>query len=424
MSPWTPARVAEAMALLRDEPRQNGALRSVAEKLSAAWGLEVTESALRSVLQRRKLPSVAKLAGTRGDSIPLNGRAERDTEPSAAPPVDPVVQHIERRREARARDDRKELLERLAVAEERVRVLDAISVNLPPASVKRRERAPGVREATAVALASDWHVEETVDPDKIEGLNKYDLTIAEARIGRFFEGFEWLIGYHRQAFTVRDAVLWLGGDLLSGFIHEELLESNELSPAETVLFLRRHLRDGIKRLLTDKGLERLIVPCNYGNHGRTTERKRINTGAQNSFEWLLYNVLAGDFAEEPRVRFLVAQGEHCYVNVYDFVLHFTHGDSVNYGGGVGGISIPVNKAVASWNTVKRAHYHNFGHFHQRLEGRDWNANGSLIGYSPYAFHVKAQFEPPQQSFYLVDSRRGRCQSTPIWVSGDHEERAA
>lgn len=333
---------------------------------------------------------------------------------------DPVAAHIDSRRAAREKSEHKDLLARLAIAEERVRFLDGISGQTPPTKIRRRERASGIREATAVALASDWHVEETVDGDKVDGLNHYDLEVAEKRAERFFDGLEWLIGYHRQTFAVRDVILWLGGDLLTGYIHDELVEGNACSPTETVLFLRRILGIGIKRVLRDKNLERLIVPCSYGNHGRTTEKRRIATGAENSFEWLLYHVLATDFAEEPRVRFLVSRGAHCYVDAYDFTIHFHHGDEISYGGGVGGISIPINKAVASWNTVRRADYHCFGHYHQRLEGRDWSANGSLIGYSPYAFSVKAQYEAPQQSFFLLDSKHGRCMSTPIWVAEEME----
>ena len=412
MTRWTPAMLSRAEALLRAETVVAGAMRRAADVLSSETGELITPMAVERTLARYGMRA-SKLVGTAASAQQF-----------AAPPVDPVVEHMTRKRDARARDDRKDLLERLAAAEERVRVLDSISVDLPPAQIRRRERTSGMRDATAVILASDWHVEESVDPAKVEGLNAYDLTVADGRVRRFFDGAEWLIGYHRQAFSVRDVVLWLGGDLISGYIHDELAEGNALSPTEAVLWLRQRLRDGIKRLLADKATERIIVPCSYGNHGRTTEKRRIATGAENSFEWLLYNVLAGDFAEEPRVRFVIARGAHCYVQAYDFTLHFHHGDEISYQGGVGGISIPINKAVASWNTVKRANYHFFGHYHQRLEGRDWCANGSLIGYSPYAFSVKAQFEQPQQSFVLLDSKHGRCMSTPVWVGEDHGEESA
>src|SRR5712671_4747273 len=44
--------------------------------------------------------------------------------------------------------------------------------------IRPREIKSGAREATWVALASDWHIEETVDPAKVNGVNSYNLTIA------------------------------------------------------------------------------------------------------------------------------------------------------------------------------------------------------------------------------------------------------
>ncbi len=38
-------------------------------------------------------------------------------------------------------------------------------------------------------------------------------------------------------------------------------------------------------------------------------------------------------------------------------LHFHHGDEVKYQGGIGGIAVPLLKAVAGWDAVKRCDYH-------------------------------------------------------------------
>jgi hypothetical protein len=42
-------------------------------------------------------------------------------------------------------------------------------------------------------------------------------------------------------------------------------------------------------------------------------------------------------------------------------------------------------------------------------------NGSLIGFNPFAVSIGAKYEPPQQAFFLVDSKRGKTASYPIWV---------
>jgi hypothetical protein len=130
----------------------------------------------------------------------------------------------------------------------------------------------------------------------------------------------------------------------------------------------------------------------------------------------MYCQIAQYFEDDPRVRVLADPSAHQYAKAYDFDLHFHHGDETSYHGGVGGITIPLNKAVAQWDIVRRCHYHHFGHWHQYTDTGRIVVNGSLIGYSAYAMAIKAAPEIPQQAFYLLDSKRGKTAKSPIWVS--------
>lgn len=283
-----------------------------------------------------------------------------------------------------------------------------------PVSISARKRSPDntQREACAVLLCSDWHVEEKVDPVTINSLNEYDPIIAESRIEKLGEAFCWLIRDRR--FDIRKAVIWLGGDLMTGYIHEELVEGNAMSPTQTLLWLHERISKMIRKILRDTDLEEIVIPCSYGNHGRTTLKSRISTGAANSFEWLLYNFLAREFSTETRIKFQIATGEHLYLPVYDYTLRFQHGDAIRFGGGVGGLTIPLRKAISQWQTVRKADVDHFGHWHQYLSLPGAVVNGSLIGFNAYALHIKAAFEPPTQAFYLLDTKRGPCQHTGVW----------
>jgi hypothetical protein len=358
-------------------------------------------------------------------AAPVVAPAPPPPPPPAPPPPAPPPDALELHRLRSALDDMKrrerELLERLDAAERMSTHVAALAADGTPIGVQRRERVFGKREATALALASDWHLEELVDPATVGGVNAYDLAIAERSARRFFEGIVWLIDFHGGAFSVRDLVLWLGGDIISNTIHEELLESNLLAPLVATRFAREVIVRGIRMLLEETELERIVVPCSYGNHGRTTAKPRISTGAVNSYEVALYHQLADDFRHEPRVRFVVSRGELLYLDVYDLVVRFTHGDAVKYGGGIGGITIPINKALAGWGSTRRADLTCMGHWHQYISARGLITNGSLVGYGPFSQRVKATFEPPQQAFCLIDSRRGVCQSTPIWIRDDDHE---
>lgn len=412
-----------------------GELVQMAAALSARFGRTIRVDAINALFRRKgwgapsayckravTMPAARALppldyGDDDSDTIP-RFTAPPDTDRArveTAPDPDALLrERAEERDRRRLKGERDALLDELRDTKERVAFLDAIA---PPATprIQARERVSGLREGTAVALASDWHMEETVRPEAVAGRNEYNLEISGRRAAKYFSSIRWLLDFERQAFAIRDLLLWLGGDLITGAIHEELVETNELSPVEAVLHVKQVLADGIATLLADEKLERLILPCSYGNHGRTTEKRRIKTGAQNSFEWLMYNVLRREFADEPRVEFVVDQSAHQYVEAYGDVLHFHHGDELKYGGGVGGLSVPLGKRVPMWNYVRPARYHHIGHFHQFLDLGHTVVNGSLIGYSDYAMAIGAQFERPQQAFYVLDSRRGKCLTTPIWV---------
>lgn len=331
--------------------------------------------------------------------------------------------HEAKRKAEQLRSENKALLERLSSskdmedlkrrAEERIGKVKGIS--------PREKLSSRMIEATALACASDWHIEESVRPEQVAGRNRYDLTISKARMTKFFEATRRAIDHERHWYTIRDLVLWLGGDIITNYLHPDNVETNLLSPVEAIARAHAAIADGIRFLLQDKELQRIVVPCNDGNHGRLTEKMRSAARIENSIEWLLYTQLAREFEREPRVEFMIATGEQLYLEVYGRTVRFTHGDSVRYGGGVGGVTIPIYKAMARWETVRHADLTVMGHFHQRTSLSDLIINGSLIGYSPYSLSIGARFEPPAQEFTILDSRRFKSVSLPLWVSSPEDD---
>jgi hypothetical protein len=118
---------------------------------------------------------------------------------------------------------------------------------------------------------------------------------------------------------------------------------------------------------------------------------------------------------EKRVKFIIPESYLAYVQVYDQVLRFHHGDGIKYHGGVGGITIPLNKAIAQWNKAKHANLDVIGHWHQLRDVGNYVCNGSMIGYNAYALSIKADFEKPRQAFFLMDRDRGKTINGPIFL---------
>ena len=88
---------------------------------------------------------------------------------------------------------------------------------------------------------------------------------------------------------------------------------------------------------------------------------------------------------------------------------------MKYGGGVGGIFIPAYKSIAQWNKAKKADMDVFGHFHQQKDGGNFISNGSLIGWNSYAIRIKADYEKPSQTFFLIDKQHFKTITTKIYI---------
>ena len=277
----------------------------------------------------------------------------------------------------------------------------------------KRSESDGV---AVVVPATDWHVEEHVFKNAVNGKNAFDLKEAEYRIKRFYSKIIELIEWQNHLAPVVEIWHPLLGDLMSGNIHEDLSETNELSPTETCVFLRDQIYSGIDMLLRETKLP-IAIPTCVGNHGRTTQKMRIKTSTKNSYEWLLYKTLEKLYEKHPRVAFYVGNGYHNTQTIMGRKVRFHHGDGLRYQGGVGGLTIPVNKSISQWDKVSSADFDIFGHWHTFLLGYPkWVSCGSLMGYSEYSLFIKAEYQAPTQTFIVIDRRYGMTLATPIFLT--------
>lgn len=369
-------------------------------------------------LPKRSLESIAQ----RCLRLQWSGEARAPAEDKT--PLTPVQLVEERMVEKKRRDAVKEqqsvidhLTQELKSREDQLLVLQELRKQKPLDPIlapNKKGTSPKQRVGTPVMLCSDWHVEEPVEPAKVAGLNEYNLAIADKCISEMAVAYEWL---GRDArYDCRTGIVWLGGDLFSGYIHAELAESNFLSPVQAVKWLQERVERMLRTICKTTDHEKIRVVCNDGNHGRLTQKMRCSTRTANSLEWLLYQTLAARCSDEPRLQFMIAEGEQNYVEVYKQTIAFMHGDSFRYQGGVGGLLIPVRRGLNELRKYRPLDYLVIGHFHQRLDAGDIVVNGSMIGINSYSMNIKASPEPRQQSWFLMDSERGKCISTPIWFN--------
>jgi len=279
--------------------------------------------------------------------------------------------------------------------------------------------ASGESESVLSTVLSDWHIEETVLPEQVSNKNTYNKLEVGSRCWKLAHGIMAWWKISSRDTKILTIILALLGDFITGSIHDDLAEGNRLAPADAIHEAFGRIASLITFLLENLPREVcFIIPCHSGNHGRMTKEQRISTEAGNSLEYFMYLMLRDYFQDEKRLQFNVQPGYHSYVRFFEgaYEARFHHGHQINYQGGVGGLTIPVNKSIAQWNKAHPVDLDVFGHFHTRFDGGNFIANGSMIGYTAYGVSIKASFEQPSQQLFLINREYGaKTMVAPIFL---------
>jgi hypothetical protein len=284
--------------------------------------------------------------------------------------------------------------------------------------VKGKKRTK--HHATAVLMLSDVHCEERILPETVNGENDYSLDVCQLRLAELEERFLDCLQHERNQADIDRVLVWLGGDFITGHIHPDCAEVAQLSPMNATRWISERLRGLIDRIAANVGS--VIVCTNAGNHGRSTEKNRIATELDHSWEQLMYFTLARE-ERNKNVQWQIAEGHLGYVDLDGFLVRTTHGHSIRFAGGVYGLALPASKAIARWDAGRKADLTIFGHYHSWgwLRGARYVANGSVIGHSPYAERV-ASPERPCQGMAIIDGgRREVTRAYPLFCDRDLRE---
>jgi hypothetical protein len=290
----------------------------------------------------------------------------------------------------------------------------------PPAWLVRTKAGAGDLGVPTL-FASDWHWAEVVDPRQIGGVNKYDLSIAHARARKLIERTVHLLRNCFVGARYPGIVFALGGDMVSGDIHEELQATNEMEIMPTVVDLIEILAWCIRSLADEFG--RVFVPCVTGNHGRNTKKIRAKGRNHTSFDWLSYVMLERLFKDDERVTFLIPDGPDAYWKVYGTRYMLTHGDQFRGGDGMIGALGPIirgdhKKRSRSSQIDQGYDVLLLGHWHQLIQLQRLIVNGSLKGYDEYANQNNFGYERARQALWITHPDHGITFSMPVNVDDE------
>lgn len=258
----------------------------------------------------------------------------------------------------------------------------------------------------AIALLSDIHLEETVIPSSVLGLNEYNVSIAEKRVLKYFENLTKCLIKDK----VETLILSMLGDNISGFIHDELPQCNGLTPPDAILKCQSLLVSGLKHIIDNcLGLKIKCIMIN-GNHGRVTKKIQHSNGFKMSYEWIMYNNIKSIFDSMgyKNIEFIIPESELALLEMQDgnrFI--FIHGYQIKSGGTgtVCGIYPSLQRLAMKWDRVFHQTKIYLGHFHSCVSIPTATVNGSIIGYNAFALSNGFSCEEPAQMYELYGDNK-------------------
>ena len=299
----------------------------------------------------------------------------------------------------------------------------------PPRWIEQNRipHSPGV----PLAVWSDWHWGEVVRSSEVGGVNAFNRKIAKERVKTLVDRTVDLITRHTVNPKYPGMVLCLGGDMISGNIHEELRETNDGPVQLSLLEVQEQLISAIEHLAGK--FKRVFVPCVVGNHSRLTHKPRAKGRVFESYEWNLYCQLERHFRNDKRVQFSIPEETDAHFNVLGHRFCLTHGDALGVKGGDGMIGIigPITRGAIkigrseaqigrAFDTLIVCHYHTFM---PRGAANGVLVNGALKGYDEYVrLFLRGMYSRPSQALCFVHEKYGITAQWEVFV--DEKRQAA
>lgn len=293
----------------------------------------------------------------------------------------------------------------LAVLERNVTSLDAADPFYEPTEVSTDT---DLTTHTHVLQYSDLHAAEVVSYEAMNGLNEYNWEIMDERherLARAIRSFK-----KNRPYPIDDLHIWGLGDMVTGDIHDELRETNEIIITEAATKLGYYMAEFIATELVPL-YKNIYIDAVVGNHGRTTRKPEFKSATKN-WDWIAYKIMELRLAEFEQVVINLPTSFETVVQVYDKNVLLFHGDG-----------IPTNMPGVPWGGIARRtkeqsatyaamgiHLDHFacGHYHEaNVTGQKRILmNGSLKGPDEYGLKRYGGGQPACQLLHTFHPTRG------------------
>ena len=283
------------------------------------------------------------------------------------------------------------------------------------------------REHIPHLFTSDFQCGEVIRADETDAGYGYDHLIFGDRYRKLIETTIELCLHHHGGMTYPGIIYARGGDSISGAIHDDLSETDDLKPLEAVQLVFETERAGIKHLLEAFGRVEIKETEEGGNHGRTTVKPRSKRASAYSLESMISYLLRVEFGRDDRITIQTSKSPDVRYNIFNRRILQTHGDKTGSRGGQGFVGPAATilrggqKVIAEQQRLNRIidEVH-MGHFHTSLDMGMVLSNGSLPGYSEYAKSMRMVPELPCQWLSIYHPTYGAILRRRIFLLSPEE----
>lgn len=292
----------------------------------------------------------------------------------------------------------------------------------PPPWLSGAGGVPGSRGAPTT-LWSDWHWGEVVRREEVGGVNAFNRRIARTRAQRLVTTTIDLARNHMGSAKAEypGFVICLGGDMLGGAIHEELMATNDATPQETVNEVTDVLAGCLAQIADN--FKRVFVPCVVGNHGRTTHKPRMKQYVTTNLDYVIYCNLEREFRKDKRFSFFIPREADAPFTVFGHRYHLTHGDNLGVRGGDGIIGAvgPILRGSVKVGLSEMRIGREFdtlilGHYHQFMWLPGLIVNNAFKGFDEYArLRLRTSPSRPSQALWFTHPEHGITEMRQVWL---------
>ena len=258
-------------------------------------------------------------------------------------------------------------LEKQRIAADRIVEIARTSIKaLPPVrppAIPTRRKDHRTRES-AVLLNSCWHIGEVVRREEMGGLNQYDFATFCSRLQHVVDSVVKYCTQTMAGYDFEELHFIHTGDAVSGIIHDELVETNDLNIVEQAHLGALVTAQALRELCA--AFPKVVFTGVVGNHGRTEKHKRWKGKAQVNWDYVFYHYLACMLAGQPNISFNIPLSFFAGVEIRGWNFHVSHGDTAKSWNGIPFYGL--NREAGKWTEIaalenKVWHYYVRSHYH-------------------------------------------------------------